>query len=822
MKPVFQWLALASLLLGAGGPANGGNSDGKKCQPLVDDARNTQFGLAVTLAGGGTKAASFGMGVLSALTSEEMKASGSAERGSKLAIAQTGMISTVSGGSYAGYFLYSRLIDANSDKKTSSSTSESGETWKPDSLRNYFTDCIPNNLQEHFANHDEITTAEAGRRGTTKESLFCPPYANAIIDAGTEKLEKATAYWNTTRPETLHQQFLRCHQDVLAWQFCNFGVSDDGQNDTAPNLASGAVLVLATGISLPFAWTANFIFDWPVNLSPSRVAYRDGIGMAFGLRPQDARALQGTTEWAANVHAIAGAKFVDDRLVPDASNLNFAKLRELTRGQPTDPPLWVINATAAPSRHLLGWLGQNDVNLDEHIFHMSGQEQCAESVGPIPIDHRTLWDTDEPLENLSPLLSAVNASAAFFDANEQTLGQPARFLAGVGLQASNLNWGIDLINLDKNHRPRVGKVRERVHESAPFPLYLAESASAHAAGSDPVFVRLVDGGSSDNLGAYGPIVGGVRDIIVSDHSQDAEGSMGDLCYLHNELYLRRGLHLHIPGLTRWPEGCLNENILRRSRNARNDEQLADKLQNLKGHRNIMGEPAFFYPIWGWPYPFLAACVSPSEKPSGCLADPVNRLWIVKPAFDYPYWLNQQTRCQAPGAEGPGCHVSPAGESSRRIIASCGSNDELPCESSAVLLRNDNYVRHVSDFDTPEFPQGSTVKMTFNSSANIYGAYRELARHYTRQAIQAIDRVRSDPSGKAYERILCWQGAHPIRGSADSGNLKFLSAWGDIRTPGWGNDERAQARLGVGKDDTQAYIAEVPDCARVLSEGAGNP
>lgn len=822
MKPVIPWLALASLLLGSGDPVSADESSGKKCLPLMEDARNGPFSLAVTLAGGGTKAASFGMGVLSALSSQSMEASGLAERGSKLALAQTDMISTVSGGSYAGYFLYSRLIDTNNDEKASRNTAEPGKTWKPDTVRNYFADCIPDNLQEHFADHAEIKIAEAARRGTTTENLFCPPYANAIRDAETEKLAKANSYWNTTRPETLHQQFLRCHQDVLAWQYCNFGVTDDGQGDTAPNLASGAVLVLATGISLPFAWTANFIFDWPVNLSPSRIAYRDGIGMAFGLRPRDARALQGTTEWANNVHAVAGAKLVDDRLVPDATNLNFAKLRDLTPGKPTDPPLWVINATAAPSRHLLGWLGQNDVNLDEYIFHMSGREQCAESVGPIPIDHRTLWDSDEPLENLSPLLSAVNASAAFFDANEQTLGQPARFLTGVSLQASNLNWGIDLINLDGNHQPRVSKLREKTHEIVPFPLYLAESASAHATGSAPVFVRLVDGGSSDNLGAYGPIVEGVRDIIVSDHSQDDKGSMGDLCYLHNELFLRRSLHLHIPGLARWPEGCLSGNVLRRSRDTGKDTKLADKLQHLKRHQKAAGEPEFFYPIWGWPYPFLAACVSLSDNPASCLTDPVNRLWIVKPGFDYPYWLNRQTRCHASKAEGPGCLAPPAGQPSRRIIASCGGNDELPCESSAVLLRNDNYVRHVSDFDTPEFPQGSTVKMTFNSSANIYGAYRELAQHYTRQAIRAVDRVRADPSGKAYERILCWQGTHPIRGSAESGDLKFLPAWGDIKTPGWGNRERAEARLGIGKEDAHAYIAEIPDCARLLSEASGNP
>ena len=177
-------------------------------------------------------------------------------------------------------------------------------------------------------------------------------------------------------------------------------------------------------------------------------------------------------------------------------------------------------------------------------------------MGPIPIDHHTLWDQEEPDRKLSPLLTAVNASAAFFDSNQESMGQPWRFIVGVGLQAGNLNWGIDLINLDEKHQRRTSKARERLHEAAPFPVYLAEAATADASGHPPVFVRLVDGGSSDNLGAYGPIVEGVKDIIVSDHVQDKNGAMADLCYLRNELFLRRGLYLHIPGLEQWPRGCL--------------------------------------------------------------------------------------------------------------------------------------------------------------------------------------------------------------------------------------------------------------------------
>ncbi|MGB5012221.1 MAG: hypothetical protein WBO88_18445, partial [Candidatus Dechloromonas phosphoritropha] len=101
--------------------------------------------------------------------------------------------------------------------------------------------------------------------------MFCPPYANAVRDADTdaaiEKLKRAQLYWDETRPETLHQQFLRCHQDVLDWDSCEFDASSNEENrDQIRGLGSGAALALVTGVSLPAEWTANFIFDWPVNL----------------------------------------------------------------------------------------------------------------------------------------------------------------------------------------------------------------------------------------------------------------------------------------------------------------------------------------------------------------------------------------------------------------------------------------------------------------------------------------------------------------------------------------------------------------------------
>lgn len=823
MKPFPSCLAASWLLLGLSNFAIALENGTGKCRPLLTDARKNANSLAVTLAGGGTKASSFSMGVLAALASEKLAASGAPGQDSR-ALWQTDLISTVSGGSYAGYFLYSRLIHlmppqagCRNDAPPAATVGRHGET-----VRGYFADCIPASLLEQFDCPEEVKEIEARRRGTQPEQVFCPPYANAVrdadTDAGIEKLKRARRYWDQTRPETLHQQFLRCHQDVLDWDSCEFDISSNAEDvDQIRGLGSGAALALVTGVSLPAAWTANFLFDWPVNLSPSRAAYRDGIGMTFGLRPKDARAILGTTEWAVNVDAVSGAKVTDNRLIPDPDRLDFASLKALTCGNSNDPPRWVINATAAPSRHLLGWLSQNDIDFDRHIFRMSGDQQCAGSVGPIPVDHRTLWDQQEPDRNLSPLLTAVNASAAFFDSNQQSLGQPWRLFAGVGLQAGNLNWGIDLINMDENHQRRTSKARERLHEAAPFPVYLAEAATTGASGHPPVFVRLVDGGSSDNLGAYGPIVEGIKDIIVSDHAQDQNGAMADLCYLRNELLLRRGLHLHVPGLEQWPRGCLNGSSSGDSNAGANAIKLAEKLDSMQKSSETAVTPEFFYPIWAWPYPFLAGCVSGDRDPASCLGDPPTRLWIVKPAFDYPYWLRAQTRClNEPDPDDPSCTWSTPQQRANRSVAACGANDELPCETSAVLLRRNRYLRDVSAFATPEFPQGSTVQMTFNSSGNVYGAYRELAHHYTRQAIRAIDQVRADRDGKTFGRIVRWQQCHPIKGSAEPRDLEFLPAWTDIRLPGWGNRERDAARQGVGKVDVEAWVGEVSGCPPRMS------
>lgn len=761
-------------------------------------------GIALSLAGGGTKASSFAMGVLSAAVDTPLRLSADPSRFDKSLFWQSDAVSSVSGGSYAAFYVYSRLIRNRVPGRESAGKD----------IGRYFRDCIPDTLASSLQG---FAVEEAARRGVTADVLFCPQPVSIGKEGDLPRQAAVRHYWNTVQPDTRHQQFVRCHADILTWQRCEFSNSSGAK---VRSYTTYGALGLASMLSLPMAWTANTIFDWPVNLSPSRVVYREGIGMAYGLEPLDARALEGDAVWAAQVGAVRNfvtadgetslADFVprspDDggfadreaglRIRPDPDHLTFEGLNALYQDGSLSPPRWIINATAAPSRSILGWAGQNDTNFDRDIFHMTGAQQCAGSVGPILID-KAMTDVESADNSLprgsrhASLLTAVNASAAFFDSNQRVLGQPFRFIGGVLQHVANLNWGIDVRNVDEHGKAKTSEIRRGIHLALPVPLYLGESYAGYVSRRDPVYVRLVDGGSSDNLGAYGPIVESVKDLIVSDHAEDKGGSMGDLCLLRNELLIRRGLHLHIPGLAEWPRGCLDSNVLRRSRMRSEDTTPAAKaafaeLEAQATAREVRGESlTVSYPIWGWPYPFLAGCVSDSANPDSCLTAPRTRLWIVKPAFDYPDWLRSQTSDKGPGE--------------RRAITRCGGMTELPCESSAFLaylLKDKEYYNN--EWDTPIFPQDSTVAMTINSSANLVGAYRELGKHYTKLAIAELDQVRM-PGGEArFRALLCRQAAYPIIGSLSDKSFRLAPTIFDksldLSLDHWYLAERDKARI----------------------------
>lgn len=799
------WLGVAAfaLPLAAAAVTQPGAED-QACRPVVP--HDADAGIAITLAGGGTKASSFAMGVLAASVTSQLELSRDPTRFDGSLFWQADAVSSVSGGSYAAFYAYSRLIRNRPD---------SGKPAPRDKdLQHYFRDCIPADLSTRFS--PDLVTAEAARRGMPAQDLFCPTPVEAGSRADPEALATARHYWDERQPDTRHLQFVRCHADILTWQRCEFRNSVGAR--IRSNTTYGA-LVGVSMLSLPMAWVANTIFDWPINLSPSRIVYREGIGLSYGLEPLDARALERDAGDAAQVGAVThfvidqgedrgDTSFADHtprdaaeaglldrggnlRIRTDPARLTFAGLASLYTDGRQSPPRWVINATAAPSRSILGWTGRNDTNFDRDIFHMTADQQCAGGVGAINVDAALpdLENHDRGFEKgrrNASLLTAVNASAAFFDANQRVYGQPVRFSVALLQHIFNLNWGLDLRNLDESGKSKISEARRAIHLALPAPLYLGESYAAYVTEHDPVYVRLVDGGSSDNLGAYAPIVEGVKDVIVSDHAEDKGGSMGDLCLLRNELLIRKGLHLHVPGLAGWPRGCYDELVLRRSsRRIAGTTQAArsahEALQKVGDEMDDHGEPRVrSYPIWGWPYPFLAGCVSRDANPDSCLSAPLTRLWIIKPAFDYPDWRQRQTTERS---------------ADERVVTRCGEDDTLPCESSAFLA---NLLAGKEAIDdkllTPIFPQDSTVSMTINSNANLVGAYRELGRHYTAIATRELDQVRAEGAASPrFAALLCWQAAHPIEAATADKTLGLSLPDYEFPLDKWTRADRDAAR-----------------------------
>ena len=669
-------------------------------------------GTGVALAGGGTKAASFSMGVLSALVKEDE-------------LWNVDAVSTVSGGSYSGLFLFSRLIEDQGRGELS-----------PDKAKTYFQDCIPMSY--------------------AKDDSGKSPFEDNLLknlDARVCKKTNSEASMFSMEADYLDQQYLRCSQDIIE-KSCTF-TTTTGDNSSIPNIIS---LLVGTGMSLPFSLTANTVFDWPINLSPSLNAYKEGMGVAYAMHPINPEVLTRNNKSKFCKSSYSNCSLLDGatETTPSAVMLDpekrqkFSDLEKLYEIE-NPPPVWMINATSAPSRSLFGWLNRNQTDVNRFTFSMTPFKQGSVEYGDIYLE-----------ENNIDLLSAATASAAFFDANQTVLGQPWKFIVGAGQHFLNLSWGIDVPH------PSASETRRKVRSVLPFPLYYLDYLTF----KQPAYVRLIDGGSSDNLGAYRLIIDGFRDILISDHAQDVDGRMTDICVLRNELVLRHKLYLHVPGLQDWPRPCAS--LEKRSMD---DQREVDNL--FPDLSDSEKESEYFYPIHAWPYPFLAGCVSKSENLQSCIEDEVvQKIWLIKPAMDFSYFHNNQVNRDS------------------GLVEKCEDQKSfyLPCETSGFLINNFGH-KYENKYGFPRFPQNGTVAMTIDSSSTLYGAYRDLAEFYTSISLKALNKAKNDKD--YFNEILKTQIKYPIRHSLNKKTFNRNRENGDVMDGNWSVRIRNEARKIIG-------------------------
>lgn len=676
-------------------------------QPGEDELASNINGrqmLGLALAGGGTRASQIAIGVLEGLYRANV-------------LKDVDVISSVSGGGYAAYWYYSQLLQ---------------EQYPAD----LFRDCVPSRYAPIAQ-----TMAIPDCRADDPEhwgSCICPGGHNA----GASRMAALHNYTNVLVSNThgqlhaedpfRHQNNLRGHIDLFTPEF---SYERNGEDYRMIPAVAGMALTQFP-ISIPFDGITDVLFDWNTNFSVSKERYRAGIGRIYGQVPVDCGAELNRNGALGNVlngnHlSCLTTRPLQDELAfvrshpegpsfypPDPpvnyttpEPISFECLREQYGKQakqktPGRLPYWLINATTPvlDCDRSVPWnldcVGNQFFANNTYPPHRAGFEFSAFSWGSGEHLFRKAENANKGLSKqidnhgLS-LLDAVSASAAFFDPNEKSIS-----LGGVvnfAQQVFGFKWGYYIANPNVDDGARV------LHKLLPFPLYLTHRWRETR---DSVDIHLVDGGQSDNLGVYPLIRRRVKNIIISDHGFDADGTMDDLCSLQKWLtdpgFAKVNHHriwaIHFDDLPDLARVC--EDV---------DQGISDGLR---------------YNYLGWRHPVQLGCaVEIPESASKLLKElksckaienlveqdatdsRVLKLFLIKPAID----LDRLT------------------EQLSDVAVAAASNDMPRTMGNPEILGflKENRFRYEAT-ETLLFPRHSTISLSLNSSPWLYGVYREVA------------------------------------------------------------------------------------------------
>lgn len=639
--------------------------------------------LGVALAGGGTKAAGFSVGVLNGLVE-----SGQMEH--------VRIISSVSGGSYAAYWYYARLVLDDPAFYQDIPTSDAFR-------KSIFLDCLPSRYQMINGPPD------APWRLDGPPPCPQPNKTNFLMIAGDKTFKNARDRQSEQkkfdyslmvlgRPELgtdpfRDQNSLRGYQDIFSLGRNCLGVHAFDYDTTETDLRFAnetlEMIPLEAG-SIVLNGLANLIFDWNINLSATQHAYAKGIIRTYGASARNCE-----HEPSACITTLFGSSVRLEGDSKRALTLDSAQLRRAYEVK--GAPLWIINATAGEDRSVLDRHGQLP-------FELSTFEVGAYEYGSGLYDYRP-----GQLDGLTPS-KAVVASAAFLDSQQKVKTEPPwRNLISGGLKLLALDWGLSLRN------PRyTNDTLFYLHHLLPFPFY---HASRLADLGDSPYIHLSDGGMSENLGAYALVRRGASNLIISDHSMDREGRMVDVCRLKDGL-ATHGLSLLLPGLSGLEKQC-----------------------------RVVRDELTGYDIFAWEHPVLVGCIVPTAQAAkGCEHLPADlqdgqysaRVFIIKPSLGMPsmrdnlrairnacshgsdtlYCLDQVRKaCTMPNdssQDGPLWQSAPAAS----------------CEMYGFISKNFGNPHGTARNGCPYYPQYNTVTLTLDSSPWVFGAMRDLGAYYT--------------------------------------------------------------------------------------------
>jgi hypothetical protein len=621
---------------------------------------NRSFQIGVALSGGGQKSAPFEMGVLAALSQTG-------------ALSNIDVISSVSGGSYAALFYYTRIAEYYQYYTDAS-------PWAGSSpFDEVFLDCLPQQLSTDVVDHYSWMRSDS--------TGLCPdshPLRNYWLPNDAELNDDPLRFASQVRStQALFATgwFIRpgwSYKDKTKWPW---NYQSYGQE-----LGLG---IFNSLVLLPLHAISDNVFDWNFEVAPGKWAYNHGIRRTYGttasIEPQHS---MGRSE---------GSRDTVDRLsFSDLQQIYLDSHKSDCSASPTHPcnlPLWVINTTAGTSDSPFLLTSPATFDAAHNTFELSPFGFGSGAYG------YARWN-EPSVEGVTPPLTvadAVGASAAFFDSQQRTYSQYfGTAFWNVLMRFFNFDWGSSIPNY--NLGAPLYDEAAALHVLLPWPLYLLHR---HQGNENALRIHLSDGGMSEDLGVWSLLRRHISQIIVVDAASDDHYQLDDLCHLQTQLrnlqepWEPRRIVFESPRLSRFEDICKLE-------------------QSGKAAR----DPFHFRSHGDWPAPVLKAWICNARDRTCTANNAVATLYIVKPMLNWTarppagYALNETLALNGNPIAQRRCSIPSDG-------TTVGAG--YPCEVISYLATHGNC--------GSAFPQDSTVTVSALSSAYIYGAYRDLGIYY---------------------------------------------------------------------------------------------
>ncbi len=458
--------------------------------------RDSQDGvpkLGLALSGGGQRAASVSVGFLEALHRQKK-------------LEKIDVISSVSGGSYAAYWWYSK---------------------------NYWSKTPPSGMQENGTQDDffrRFSYKEDPKLWLCKVREGCKdrePCNEGLQCSEKNKIDRDGIEVCRTSKQTIYDDFpyffhLFNHGQLVTW----YQEDEKILNTIEGRWLEWPLKGIMLSPTIPLNWMANGVFDMKLNVNPFQAFYRYGIERDYGLFSVPGKALE------SYINADDFLMF-PRRGAEDPSN---TQLYDAMQKQKL--PFWVINTTAAygtrPIPKMLRkageWTGYSS-DLQHTVYEFT------------------------PINQGSPWWGYCGTDFIGCKKEEIKLSRKVA-ISGAAVDSLNefFNSAIDLLNVSLGQyieNPYASDTDRTIHRLLPNPL-----AQLHYSSHDEKapFIYLSDGGHSDNLGLYSLVRRGVKEIVVVDSGLESNNdskfhaSFDDLQETRIHLWQEQGVLIDIPEL----------------------------------------------------------------------------------------------------------------------------------------------------------------------------------------------------------------------------------------------------------------------------------